>query len=431
MPLNPINTTSAFQFFQVARYAALLIGSIVLAKSGISQHDIGVYETVLLLSGSLSFFWINGILTNFLRSYSTSENKREILSNTAYFIFILTVLIVIMAAVFRTALQNFFSLDESYFQLFLVFFFFNNIVFLTEYLLLAKEKTQLILFLGIFHLLIQSGFIAVPAFFYQNLEFVILGLLAFVTLKFIVFMLVFIESRPTPLNIKLIWKELSVAAPLILSFFLGGISIYVDGIIINAYFDKTTFAIYQYGAKEFPVTLLLANALSVALVKNISSNFQTGVLELKQRSLKLMHILFPVSILLVATSKFLYPLVFSNSFSESYLYFNMYLLLIIPRLLFPQTILNALGKNKIILYATSVEFILNIVFSLLLLRLIGPVGVAFGTLLAFIVERIILVWSVQKINVRMQEYIPLKPMLLYSCILIVVFIVSLYLNSLT
>lgn len=424
MRIKSLHTTSAFQFFQVARYAALMIGSIFLAHSGISQQEIGVYETVLLLSGSLSFFWINGILTNFMRSYTRAVNKREILSNTVYLVVILTIILLIIITFCQIPLLDFFSLDASYFRLFVVFFLFNNIVFLTEYILLAKDKAHYLMMLGVFHLLIQSAFIAIPAVFYQNIDYVITGLLAFSTLKFVLFMLIFVETKPTFIYFDILKSELKTSAPLILSFFLGGISIYVDGIIINAYYDKSTFAVYQYGAKEFPVTLLLANALSVAMVKNISSNFEGGVSELRKKSLRLMHILFPTSIFLLAASKFLYPVVFSQQFAESYVYFNIYLLLIIPRLLFPQTIINAMGKTNIILSATSFEFILNIILSLILLKIYGPAGVAYATILAFCVERIILMRFLSATTLAIEKYVPLKPFFTYSFILLLVFIFS-------
>ncbi|HMU69807.1 MAG TPA: hypothetical protein PKC38_07355, partial [Chitinophagales bacterium] len=60
------NSTQAIQIFQVARFGALLLASICLSKSGMSVHDIGQYETCMLLAGTLSFFWINGTTHTYL-----------------------------------------------------------------------------------------------------------------------------------------------------------------------------------------------------------------------------------------------------------------------------------------------------------------------------------------------------------------------------
>ena len=69
----------------------------------------------------------------------------------------------------------------------------------------------------------------------------------------------------------------------------------------------------RYGAKEFPFSLLLANALSIALISKLSNQneLEEGMTVLKEKSKRLMHVLFPVSILFLLTSKWFYPLVFS------------------------------------------------------------------------------------------------------------------------
>lgn len=137
---------------------------------------------------------------------------------------------------------------------------------------------------------------------------------------------------------------LQLALPLGISFMLGGASIYVDGIIINTHFDKATFAMYQYGAREFPLAMILAGAVNLSMIGIIAANSITGISALKQNTSALMHKIFPAGILLMCISKFAFPVVFNPQFSESFIYFNIYLLLIIPRTLLPQSILMAFEK---------------------------------------------------------------------------------------
>ena len=47
--------TRAFQFYQVCRYGALVLIGVILAKTGFSTSEIGVFETVILVSGVTSF----------------------------------------------------------------------------------------------------------------------------------------------------------------------------------------------------------------------------------------------------------------------------------------------------------------------------------------------------------------------------------------
>jgi hypothetical protein len=64
--LTPVNTTRAFQLYQVCRYGALVLTGIILAKSGFDAGAIGLFETIILISGVTSFFWLNGMLNTFV-----------------------------------------------------------------------------------------------------------------------------------------------------------------------------------------------------------------------------------------------------------------------------------------------------------------------------------------------------------------------------
>ena len=74
----------------------------------------------------------------------------------------------------------------------------------------------------------------------------------------------------------------------------------------------------------------------------------------------MMHRLIPLGILLMLSSKWIFPAVFNAQFSDSYVYFNIYLLLLIPRLIFPQSVLIAGGQTRVQLYISIAEFVVNI-----------------------------------------------------------------------
>ena len=70
-----------FQIFQVLRYAAFFVIGIALAKSGMALKEIGVYETLMFLSGAVSFFWVGGLLTKLLSAYAGYKNNEPVLFN--------------------------------------------------------------------------------------------------------------------------------------------------------------------------------------------------------------------------------------------------------------------------------------------------------------------------------------------------------------
>lgn len=424
---NKISSTSAIQLFQIARYATLMLCSILLTKSAVSTEVIGHYETFILISGTLSFFWVNGLTHTFLSTYNNYTDKKKVIGQTAFVLLGISVLIALLVLVFRAPIVELFAFNDTgnVFYLLLAYFIFNNCAFLLDYILLAKGYTKGLLWLGAYHIIFQTALIVLPAFYYGNFDSIINGLLIFIGFKFLFTIIMVAKHSTIQPDVDFIKLYLKKASPLIISFLLGGMSIYIDGIIVNNYFDKATFALYQYGAREFPISLLLANALSAAMILQIGKDI-TAVSIVKSESLKLMHRLFPVCILLIMLSKWLYPIVFNATFSESYLFFNIYMLLLVPRLIFPHSILLGLGNNKSIMSASAIEFILNIVASLIFLQFFGIQGIAYGTVLAFITNKLILLYQLKRLGIQPHTYIPVKALTAYSLALVAVFVVFTY-----
>jgi len=137
--------------------------------------------------------------------------------------------------------------------------------------------------------------------------------------------------------------------------------------------------------------LILANSLSTAMIVPIALNITTGIDELKRKVVQLARFIFPVSIVLMLSSKWLFVYFYNESYLQSAVIFNVMLLLVIPRLLFPQTILTALRMNKYTLISALLEIVINVVASILLMQQFGLVGIAYGTLIAFTFDKLFLV----------------------------------------
>lgn len=422
-----ISGTNAIQLFQIARYGALMLSAILLTKSGIGTDVIGHYENFILVAGTLSFFWVNGLTHTFLSVYNQYQNKQQVIGQTAFIIIGMSVSVALLMLLLRSQITALFAFDDSgnIFYLLLAYFIVNNISFLLDYILLARNNTKGLLLLGVYHLVFQTALIALPAFFSGAFEDIINGLLVFVCFKFLITLYFLFRNNIFRLDWDFVRMYLQKSAPLIISFFLGGMSIYVDGIIVNNYFDKATFATYQYGAREFPLSLLLANALSASMILKIGQD-NTAFHEVKSASLTLMHRLFPLCIILLIISQWVYPVVFNATFTDSFIYFNIYMLLLIPRLLFPHSILLGLNKQKSIMMASIVEFTLNIAISLILLHFIGLQGIAYGTVIAFVVNKTILLFTLKQQGVAPSAYIPINQLTTYSVVLVITFILFTY-----
>jgi O-antigen/teichoic acid export membrane protein len=266
-----------------------------------------------------------------------------------------------------------------------------------------------------------------PAILGWGVKTVLAGLVVSVILRYLWLWIIFTTNGKLQYSKSFVKEYLKLGSPLVLATLLGGSAQFVDGFIITSHFDEQTFAIFRYGARELPLALLLANALNNALLPGFSdrSRLSANLLQLKTSVSRLMHFLFPLSALLIVISYPLFPIIFNPNFAQSATVFNIYLLLVVSRLLLPQTILNGLKMTRPIMTAAFFELIINVGTSLLLVRYLGIAGVAYGTLIAYVFEKVYLAVSVhKKLNISIYEYISIKLFLFYSIALGVVFILT-------
>ncbi|MFZ1269754.1 MAG: polysaccharide biosynthesis C-terminal domain-containing protein, partial [Bacteroidales bacterium] len=75
------------------------------------------------------------------------------------------------------------------------------------------------------------------------------------------------------------------------------------------------------------------------------------------------------------------------------------------------------------LYTATIELAVNIPLSLLLIKPYGVVGVALATFIVYFLEKIFLIYYVwKKMKIRPAEYIPLTRWIIYSALLILLFV---------
>jgi uncharacterized membrane protein len=123
-------------------------------------------------------------------------------------------------------------------------------------------------------------------------------------------------------------------------------------------------------------------------------------------------------------ARWFYPRLFNVEFQRSADIFLVYSAMIIPRLIFPQTILVGRKKTMITFISAIIELAVNIPLSLLMIHWgYGIVGVVLSTFISFSVGKLYLVGYVWfKMKIRPSEYIPVKVYAFYSLLLTVLFV---------
>lgn len=417
-------SVSAIQLFQLIRYAMLFLIGIVLVKAGVAKADIGLYEQFLFLAGAASFFWMNGFVKGFLSLY-----KRETGGVQFFNAFVALQVFAVLAAGALAATQdtlfpivlNGHSFSEI--NLLVIYVVLTGPVALIEYVLFLKEKSKQLIYYGTLAYGVQLVVIAAAALAQLNIEKLFVLLVLTAALRYFYLLILLKRFGELQFDSDFLKECLNRSWPLIAAALLSGSAQYIDGFIISSRFSAEDFALFRYGARELPLVLLLANSFSNAMVAQIgSSKWQEQTLQqVYNGSKKLIYILFPISIILALLSHQLFKLFFDSGFTQSATVFNIYLLLVVSRLLFPQSVLIGKGYTKLIMKASFWELMLNVTLSLLLVRKMGLSGVALATVIAYWFEKMYLSFRLKKdTGISLRQIVPLKTWALGSVVMCVV-----------
>ena len=415
-----------------------LIISIVFTKSHLSRAEIGQWEMFMFIAGLITFFWVTGIIQSLLPLYHRNKTYRKIGDNGTskspeiFNAFLLLCFFSLLVFALGHGVKNHFSVfhfsgNVPYLNLLLLYVLLNSPVQLIEYIYLLNNRAYRIFQYGLYTFSAQLLLVIVPLILEQDIIWSIYGLLAITGIRWIWLIILLRRYTEMKVSVDFMKEHLYLATPLILTTLISGSAQYTDGVIVSAvYRDPAMFAWFRYGAKEFPLVLMLANGLSNAMLPEFSTRerMKESLAKIRAKSKRLMHILFPAAMLMMIFSRWLYPRMFNAEFHKSADVFLIYSLLIIPRLVFPQTIIVGRKKTHITLIAAILELVVNIPLSLLMIKWgYNIVGVALSTVIVYIIGKAFLagyLWV--KMNIKPSEYIPLRIFALYSFLLGVVFV---------
>jgi O-antigen/teichoic acid export membrane protein len=398
---SPISTTQALQAYQVMRFGSMLLTSVLLAKSRLSTADIGSYELLLYLGSIVAFFWVNGLLQGMSPMFTRlagDERKAFIFNVFLIFCGISAALFVLLflGEHWISPLLTGQGAVPCY-RWFCVYLLFNLPTFPVESIYLLQERPRQIVAWGV----ASFGLYVVALFAPILLGYGLCGGLAALAVWS---MLRWLWAAQLALRYGLpglrtdLWKRyFRFSWPLMLNVLVGNFILLFDSWLVGWYYhDEAIFAIFRYGSRELPLATALATALGTAMIPRLAVSATAGLAELKSKTRQLMHLLFPVPIGLLFVSKPLFPFVFNASFAASAPLFNIYLLLTASRVLLPNDIVLAQGHPGAILRIGMAELAVKIGLGFLLINWFGLPGLAWSAVLAFWVEKLGLMWFLEK-----------------------------------
>lgn len=435
-PRRNVSNITGLQVFNTLRFVTFLVIAIVFTKIGLSKEQIGLFEISLFIVSITNFFWVTGIIQAFLplykgsRSYGDLANEAKPKSPEIFNTYLVLVAFSLFVFTVGKVLQEHFSVfgykgEVPLLNVTLWYLLLSSPANLVEYIYVVRNKSGNTLSYAYITYTIQLVAAILPPILGYSVIWSLRGLVFVAIIRNIWLLTLLYNYAKIKVSFPFIKELLIIATPLLFSALISGSAQYIDGVVVSVHFSADKFAVFRFGAKELPFVIMLAAGLSNAMLTEFSTkeNIKDTLSKIRQKSLRVMHSMYPLSIGLIIFADPLYKLMFSPEFTRSADIFVVYLLTIISRMLFPHTILMGLKKNRPVLIVAIIEVIINIALSLWLVNHYGAVGVALGTIIAYFVAKVsLIIYNYVRLNISPLEYIPVKWYVGYSVLLGTVFI---------
>lgn len=419
-----LSTSRAVVINQLFRFLSGISFQIFLTHSALSAVQIGVFETIIFAWVSISFFWVNAyvnIVLIFLNDPKFEKSNIEtflarqfVLTAGVNFVFTIVFAFIFSPQIFKMA---------PFIFLFWAAQIFLNATNFIEPKLIAEKKPQQILEFGVLNLLLPYILLGLLIFLGINTFYAVGFFFCFSGIVFLVFMAQHFNYKKPDNNVNYMRAEfLKSVSPLIAYAATNNFTtIFTQSLVLEFYkVQPDKFAIYRYGARELPFTLAITNGFGFSAITQLQS--ENDFSRFREDSKKILLQIFFITWVLLLTSRWTIPFIFSYKFSAAIPFFNLNLLLVLSRALMPQIILRAKNAQLPILYAGIVETIFIILLSFVLTPKFGAMGVLFSVVVGFIFEKIVLAIILKtKFNIALKNYTPIGYYAVLSCITLILY----------
>ena len=403
------------------RFGANLLTGIGLSKLIGDPAGIATYETAILVFGLLSFAPINAIVHNFLAAYAQAPAHRKpaALRNSFQFAVLTGLAAAIIGASIVLFFYGFSLLLTLFFALFVLF---NFLCMLTEYDMMLERKLFSLLLYGGFSFFLRLVVVVVPVYLGYGFTTVFM-LLAIVTGGQFGVFLGFRRKTPMRLSKLQMRYQFAKIQPLFVKQIIGGGVPYINGILVTIFMTDRDFVLFRYAARDFP----LVPTLMIGVFSAVSAQFATGgqpkddlqtFADLRKSTRRMMRIAFPVTMVLVLVSYWLMGTMYNSEFVVAAPIFNLFLLLTIPRMLLPQAYLAGKQLNHLLLRVSVWELILHLILATLLIQFYGLYGIILSAIIAYSLDRGMLMWYVAQRGYGLRQVIDIGEWLAWSVALI-------------
>ena len=394
-----------------------------MVKAGWPKEKVAIYELLFFAAHLLSFAWSTGVNNALLAYYPTldEDRKKVMLFNAGLLLMILSVIIASTFWIFKEPILYLLTDHQElpYTQWITLYLICSPATVLIQAVYILRSEPNKITHYTHAIFLLQLCLVISAILGFGSVQALVVSIAIWSLIKFIWLIIILLRRSRFQFDPVLFRAFGWFSIPLILQFVLSNGMEYVDGIIVNQYFSAADFPVFRYGSRELPITVILVVSLSSAMLPLAVKHLDSTLDEIKSRTRKLMHILFPLSIVLILVSPFIYTNVYSKEYIASAQLFNIYLLILITRILLPQVVMYAKQRNGALLVITFIELIVNVTLSIWWAQSLGLAGIAYATVVANVCHTLLMIlYNKLSLQVSPRSYIPFKIYSIYVVLIL-------------
>ncbi|MCB9246233.1 MAG: polysaccharide biosynthesis C-terminal domain-containing protein [Flavobacteriales bacterium] len=405
----------ALQVFNALRFGTAILISIVFAKVA-TAGEINLYESLLLLGTTFTFFYASAINHTLVPAARSAEKADRKAYYSSAFLLLQVGSILSFLALLAYARIYSGGTESELVPVYALFMLFNVPALLAENILLIENRHQQLVWYGIISFSLQFAVLCGPLLYGMfEVGLTLLVLVGFLKLLYTWYLMQI--HGGFALNKVITGKLFRLSRPVMGSLFVSNGYIYLSAFLVKFRSTEELFNLFRYGAREFPLFMILANSFSTVQSGYLAAHIhkRDEALRIVRSSvLRLLHQLFPIAIILALSSAWLFRFAFNPDLAPAYTIFNILLLLLLSRVLFPQSILLALGRTRSMFHASIVEFGIGLILSYWWLDVYGIEGVAWAMVIAHLADKLVLIYAAKKQGILPVQYIPVLAYLIYA-----------------
>ena len=203
--------------------------------------------------------------------------------------------------------------------------------------------------------------------------------------------------------------------PIGIAAMIASFNVQLDKIIIASLSSPEEFAVYQFGAREFPFLGMIAGAITAVMIPDlrkavVAKDFEKAASLFKTCAVKSSYLIFPLIFGIIIFDKQLAILLYGAEYAEAATPMRIYALPLFIRIVVFGAALTALGLSKAVLARSLIAITCNVLISIPAVIYFGPQGAAWSTVFVVMVITvpISIVLLKKNLGCQLSDLLPIK-----------------------